>query len=52
MNTLRKAMKWLIGFSIINLMLDASYLKNFKNLMNFVSGQKQLEYHQHILSEI
>ena len=32
--------------------MDANYLKNFKNLMNLVHCQKQLECHQHILKKI
>ena len=52
MNISRKAMEWLICFSIVNLMLDAYYLKNFKNLMNLVHCQKQLECHEHILNKI
>ena len=51
MNTPRKAMEWLICFSIVNLMLGC-LLKKFKNLMNLVHLQKQLECHQHILSKI
>ena len=51
-NTSRKAMKWLICFSIVNLMWNASYLKNLKNLMNFLPCEKQLECHQHILNKI
>ena len=45
-------MKWLICFSIVNLMWNASYLKNLKNLMNFLPCEKQLECHQHILNKI
>ena len=52
MNASRKAMECLICFSIVNLMLVASYLKNFKNLMNLVPCQKKLECHEHILSKI
>ena len=36
----------LICFSILNLMLGCL---SFKNLMNLVPGQKQQEFHQHIL---
>ena len=50
MNTSRKAMEWLICVSIVN--LDASCFKNFRNLMNLVPCQKQLECHQHVLNKI
>ena len=52
MNTLRKAMEWLICFSKVNLMLGCRYLKNITNLMNLVHCQKQLQCHQHILNKI
>ena len=45
-------MKWLICFSIVNLMSECLLFKKFKNLMNIVPFQKQLKYHQHILSKI
>ena len=47
MNTSRKAMEWLICFSIVNLMLVASCLRNLENLMNLVLCRKQLECNQH-----
>ena len=46
MNTSRKAMEWLVCFSIVNLMLGDLFLKNFKNLMNLVHCKKQLACHQ------
>ena len=52
MNTSRKAMEWLICFSIVTLMLDDYYLKNLENLMNLVHCEKPLECHQHILNKI
>ena len=52
MNTSRKAMEWLTCFSVVNLMLDAYYLKSLKNLVNLVPCQKQLECHQHILKNV
>ena len=52
MNTSRNAMEWLICFSIVNLMLGCFLFKKFKNLMNLVPCQKQLECHQHILNKI
>ena len=46
-------MEWLIGFSIVNLMLGCLLLKKFiKNLMILIPSQEQLECHQHILSKI
>ena len=52
MNTPREGMKWLISFSIVNLMLGCLLFKNLKNLMNLVHFQKQLERHQHILIKL
>ena len=52
MNTSRKAMEWLICFSIVNLMLGCLLFKKRKKLMNLVHCQKQLECHQHILNKI
>ena len=56
MDTSRKAMKWLISFSSVNLMLgclkNSNSNSNLKNVMNLVPCQKQLEYHQHILTKI
>ena len=51
MDTSRKAMEWLICFSIVNLMLGC-LLKNQKNVVTLVRCQKQLECHQHILNKI
>ena len=45
-------MEWLTCFSIINLMLGYLLFKKFKNLMNLVPFQKQLEWHQHILNRV
>ena len=50
MNTSGKAMKWLICFSVVNLMLGCLLFKKLKSLMNIVHCQKQLECHQHILN--
>ena len=51
MNTSRKAMEWLICFSIVDLMLRCLLFKKFKKI-NLVRCQKQLESHQHILNKI
>ena len=52
MNTSRKAMEWLLCFSIVNLMFGCLLFKKFKNLMNRVHSQKQQECHLHILNKI
>ena len=52
MDTSRKAMKWLICFSIVNLILRCLLFKKLKKkLMNLVHRQKQPECHQHILNK-
>ena len=51
MNKSRKAMEWLICFSIVNSMLGCILLKKSKNVMNLLNYQKQLEYHKHILNK-
>ena len=52
MNTSRKALEWLICFSIVNLMLGCLLLKKFKKFNELVPCQKQLECHQHISNKI
>ena len=49
MNTSKKVMECFCFFSIVNVMLGCLL---FKNLMNPVYCQKQLECHQHILNKI
>ena len=44
MNASRKAMEWLTCFSIVYLMFGCLLFKKFKNLMNLVLFQKQLEW--------
>ena len=45
-------MKWLICFSVVNLVLGYLLFKKFKKLMNLVHCQEQLERHQHILIKL
>ena len=52
MNTSRKAMEWLICFSIVNIMLGCLLFKKFQKLNESCSLSKALECHQHILNKI
>ena len=49
MNASRKAIEWLICFSIVNLILGCLLFKKLKKSVNLAHCQKQLECHQHIL---
>ena len=52
MNPSKKAMQWLFCFFIVNLILGCLLFKKFKNSMNLVHCQKQLECYQHILNKL
>ena len=52
MNISGKVTEWLICSSIANLLLGCFLFKKFKNLINLVPCQKQLESNQHILNKI
>ena len=52
MNTSRKAMEWLICFSIVNLELGCLLLKKFKKCNESCSLSKAAKCHQHIVNKI